>query len=165
MRVGSGKTRGYYCVHNCRSRAHSCGTIYFMQPRFLRMVWFTIIATLLATASHVFFGSVFAIEEDENNIVVIRDLITPSEQLHEISGFVAAPSNCHELSVRIGDFDADTVFLIFEFWEQPYRNDCIRRDIPRAFKTIAFAPASVQFRGLVDEVVVPMRVIREIKKK
>lgn len=124
-----------------------------------RLVVFIVCASLSAFAAHLFFGStIFASAEKDVFNIVLRDVY--HEETHELSGMVIAPSDCHDVSVRTKDFDASTVFIIFETWEQPYRAECKKAETPRAVKIIAFAPELVTFRGLLDNKVVPLTIVR-----
>lgn len=121
-----------------------------------RLFLFTISAVLVAFAAHVFFGSTLAVSANEDiETVVMRS--TYEDGAHHISGMVMVPSDCHDLNVRTKDLDADTLLLIFETWEQPYRTCTGESHEPRAFRVVAFAPEDVGFRAIFDNEWRPVR--------
>ena len=127
----------------------------YMSPR---VVVFMVFAGLTAFSAHLFFGSaIFAAAEKDVFQIILRD--TYREEMHELSGMVLVPSDCHDVSVRTKDFDASMIFIIFETWEQPYR-ECEKAETPRAVRIIAFAPENITFRGLMDNELVPLTIVR-----
>lgn len=114
----------------------------------VRLLMFSLTAILIAFGAHIFFGSTIAASAEEDiKEVVFRT--TYEDGAHHISGMVAVPSECHDLQVRTTDFDPQTVLLVFETWEQPYRT-CEESMVPKAFRVIAFAPEDVAFRAVFD---------------
>lgn len=126
-------------------------------PMLARVLWFAVVACALSFAAQSFFGNVLASETDAAlRSVTIKDVYT--DESHELSGMVMVPSACHDLTVRTKDMDGDTVALIFESWEQPYRN-CAQELTPRAFRIVVFAPEQVKFRAILDNDWVAVRLL------
>jgi hypothetical protein len=124
-----------------------------------RLIVFAVFASLAAFATHLFFGSViFAAAEEETQKIVLRDVY--SDEMHQLSGMVVVPSECHDLSVRVKDFDANVIFLLFETWEQPYLQTCEKAQTPRAVHVSVFAPDTVLFRGMLDNEPIPLTIVR-----
>jgi hypothetical protein len=127
-----------------------------------RISWFAVFATFLAIASHLFFGSVFANTNVGVPEIVIRDTFSDKNKSHDITGRILAPSKCHDLTVRTEDFDADTIVIVVETWEQPYR-ECSNESVPQSFEISFYAPESIKIRTIVDGEFHPTRVLVEEK--
>jgi len=130
-----------------------------MTSSVVRIIWFGIVASMLAIASHFFFGSVFAAGISGSDVVVLQHSYKASENKHELTGMILVPSTCHDLTVRSRDVDANTVALIFETWEKPYAEDCVEEVEPRAFSVVAFAPKEIDFMAVMDGSWLPISVI------
>ena len=122
-----------------------------------RIVWYAVLAACFAFAIHIFFGSVFAASAD-NAIQSILARDDYRDGAHHLTGTVFVPSDCHELSVRTTDVTAKVTALVFETWEQPYRQ-CKDELTPKAFAVVTYAPKNVQFKALLDGSLVPLTVI------
>jgi len=129
----------------------------FSHAALQRIVWLAVVSGLFALSVHLFFGSIIAASADDlARQIVARDIY--KDGAHHFSGMVMVPSQCHELVVRAQDLDANTVVIVFETWEQPYRT-CTQDSVPRAFAIVAFAPRDVEVKALLDGKVVPFRMI------
>lgn len=126
-----------------------------------RLIWPIVICSVFALSVHLYFGNMFEVSADElARQVAVRDIYYPGEGKHEYMGMVMVPSRCHDLSVRSHDFDPDTTILVFETWEQPYR-ECPKDLVPQAFEITVFAPENIEIKALLDGSFVPIRIIRE----
>ena len=129
---------------------------------FLRMLVFVVCATLMAVAAQLYFGSIiFASSKEEVQKIVLRDVY--QKETHELSGMVMVPSDCHDLSVRAREVDADTTALIFETWADPTR-ECEQSATPRAVRSVVFGPADLEFRALLDGEWISLRVVDAANK-
>lgn len=127
-----------------------------------RLLVFAAVSGLFGLSVNLFFGSILAGGGgDEINKIVVKDEFSPAEELHTFSGTVLVPSTCHDLTVRVHDFDADTLILVFESWERPHFLSCKKRDdlTPKSFRAVAFAPGWVEVKALFDGRFVPFRLI------
>ncbi|PIR86452.1 hypothetical protein COU13_00850 [Candidatus Kaiserbacteria bacterium CG10_big_fil_rev_8_21_14_0_10_43_70] len=131
-----------------------------MKATVKRISWFAVFATILAFSSHLFFGSVFASSDSPIKEIVIRDTFNSEKESHDIHGRIFIPSECHDVTVQVRDFDSDTVVIIIETWEQPYR-ECPDTAKLHPFQVSFFAPEKIKIRTLVDEKFYPTRVLVE----
>lgn len=126
----------------------------------VRLGMFFVFSCLVAFAAHLFFGSIiFAQEAEGDAAIVLRDQY--ANEVHDLSGMVMVPSDCHDLTVRAKDVDARVTAIVLETWEQPYRIECSKEPTPRAIHAVAFGPATLEFRGLMDGEWVPLKIVRE----
>jgi len=125
-----------------------------------RVSWIAIFATVIAFSSHLFFGSIFANADAYTPEIVIRDTFDAAKKSHSVHGRVFIPSDCHDVTVEARDFDAETVVIIIETWEQPYR-ECPATSVLYPFEVSFFAPEYIKIRTLVDERFYPTRVLVE----
>ncbi len=129
---------------------------------FVRLLVLSAFATLMAIAAQLYFGSIiFASSKAEAQKIVLRDVY--QKETHELSGIVMVPSDCHDLSVRTREVDADTTALIFETWADPTR-ECGQSAAPRAVRSVVFGPADLEFRALLDGEWIPLRVVNAESK-
>jgi hypothetical protein len=133
-----------------------------MTANIRRISWFAIFATFLAISSHLFFGSIFANTYVPVPEIIIKDKYTSENNSHDIKGRILVPSRCHDLTVRVEDFDADTIVIVMETWQQPYR-ECTNESVSQPFEITFFAPESVKIRTIVDGEFHPTRVLVETK--
>jgi hypothetical protein len=133
-----------------------------MSEMMQRILVYAFLCGLFALSTHIYFGSILTASADEDvNRVIVRDVFDEELGRHTFSGIVLVPTPCHDLTVRTHDFDADTLILVLESWEQPYR-DCTQKDsAPRAFTASAFAPKNIEIKALFDASFIPVRVIYE----
>jgi len=131
-----------------------------MKATVRRISWIAIFATMIAFASHLFFGSIFANANANIPEIVIRDEFDPDKESHDAHGRIFVPSECHDVIVQARDLDTNTVVIIIETWEQPYR-ECPDIPILHPFKVSFFAPEYVKIRTLVNEKFYPTRVLVE----
>jgi hypothetical protein len=125
-----------------------------------RLTLFTVFASLVAFSAHLFFGSViFAAAEQDTFAITLRDVY--ENETHDLSGIIMAPSACHDISVRAKDVDAGMTAIVFETWEQPYRETCEKSPAPRAIHVLAFGPKDLELRGLLDGEWIPLSIVRE----
>lgn len=131
-----------------------------MKATVRRISWIAIFATMIAFGSHLFFGSIFANANANTPEIVIRDVFDARKESHDVQGRVFVPSECHDVTVRARDFDAETVVIIVETWEQPYR-ECPDIPVLYPFEVSFFAPEEIKIRTLVDDTFYPTRVLVE----
>lgn len=123
----------------------------------VRLLMFSIFATLTAVAAELYFGSIiFASAENELQEIVLRDVYR--EEMHELSGMVIVPTDCYDISIRTRDVTARVTAIIFETWEQP-SVVCEKVPTPRAVRASVFGDKELQFRALLDGEWVPLRVV------
>ena len=128
-----------------------------------RLLWFAVVASLIA------FGSLYMIEnfilsrEGGGNKVLVRDVIKPGE--HNLSGMIMVPSMCDWLAVQTSQIEAKTYMLSFKTWREPYR-DCENESVPRSFKATVFGPATgINFLASLDGRPLPISVVPSVYKK
>lgn len=114
----------------------------------VRLAWFGVVAIVVAFAAQTFFGSLLvAAADDDVRAIRVRDQF--KNDMHELSGMVMVPSACHDLTVRTKDIDPQTTALVFETWEQPYR-ECPQELTPKAFRVVVYAPENIIFKAIMD---------------
>jgi len=116
---------------------------------FRRLVWFFIVAAILAYAVFLVGGTI--VQERaiaDTRVVVVRDFLKVGE--HHLSGMVMVPSSCTQLITKAVQISESAFQLKFSTWEEPYTK-CKKEDTPRAFRTIVFAPSvGVEFSATLD---------------
>lgn len=114
-----------------------------------RLVWFFVVASLIAYAIFLAAGSVITAQAiDQTHIANIRDSLDTGT--HTLSGIVMVPSTCSELSVRTEQLATDTFQLVFTTWQEP-SVDCEILDTARPFRAVVFGPATgVRFVATLD---------------
>lgn len=127
----------------------------------LRLGLFFVFACLVAFGAHLFFGSIILAQSlDDSKTITLRDVYYDNE--HDLSGMVMVASSCADLTARAQDIDAHKTAVVFETWEEPV-SDCTRELTPRAVHVIAFGPADLEFRGLLNGELVPLTVVFSVK--
>lgn len=134
------------------------GAMGTMNSATARILSLAVFASLFALAIHLFFGSVLAAQPPLVEELVIRNFYDGEK--HTIRGRVLVPSECHDLDVWTSDLDGDTIAIVLDTWEQPYR-DCAEEPVPKSFEIIAFAPASIDFRGVFNGRLIPVQLVHE----
>lgn len=126
-----------------------------------RMGWFLVIAIAVAYGTYLVCGSVVhAKAAGEYEPVMIKDELGANS--HSLSGMVVVPSSCHDLSLRIEKTSVSAYRLIFTTWHDPVAT-CTSDPIPRAFRTLLFAPAAgVSFTATLDDRALPITVIQHV---
>jgi len=114
-----------------------------------RLVWFFVVAALVAYAIFLAAGTVISREAlDATHIANVRDSLAPGE--HSLAGIVMVPSTCSELSTRTQQLTPTSFELIFTTWQEP-SVPCEMIDTPRPFRAVVFAPAAgIQFTATMD---------------
>lgn len=122
------------------------------------MVWFFIIASVVAYATFLVAGSVVNAQAASiASPVAIRDELGPGS--HHLSGMVMVPASCYQLSVRTDVLSATSYNFTFKTWRDP-AVDCSADEVPRQFHAILFAPAAgVDFFATLDGANLPIEVI------
>ncbi|MDP3646201.1 MAG: hypothetical protein Q8R25_03875 [bacterium] len=116
-----------------------------------RFYWMAVLTCTLAFVIYLLFGSLFIVEQRQP--VIIRDALAKGQ--HTMSGMVMVPTPCDELTVRTGSVSPTVYTLELHTWQDPSLN-CPKNWTPRAFHTIAFAPAlGIQFIVYLDGQTVP----------
>ncbi len=120
-----------------------------------RMLWFFVVASVLAYAVYLVAGSiVHAQESRENQPIIVRDELGPGA--HHLSGMIMVPTPCDQLSVRTEALANFTYVLVFRTWREP-SVICEMNEVPRYFRTVLFAPsAGVTFIATLDGVGFPI---------
>lgn len=122
-----------------------------------RLVWFTIIASIIAYTAYLAAGS-FVEAKAAESPVVVRDNVGPNE--HQLSGMVMVPSSCYELMVRTAQLSRTDFQLIFTTWLDPSITCKHPTEVPREFHAMLFAPAAgVHISALLDDKDIPIAVI------
>ena len=99
---------------------------------FSRMIWFLVVASLVAYATYLVAGNMVNAEASGENIpVIVRDEL--GKGVHHLSGMVMVPSSCDQLSVRVEPRSDITFVLAFRTWREP-STDCILDETPRYFR-------------------------------
>jgi hypothetical protein len=129
-----------------------------MKSNARRISIFAVFSIFLAISSHLFFGSILADANSSLFEIVIKDEFDSEKKAHSVSGKFIAPSKCHDVTVRTQDLNADTVIIIIETWEQPYRK-CNQTSVPGSFEIVFFAPELIKIRTIVDGLLHPTRVL------
>lgn len=114
-----------------------------------RLIWFSILATVIAYASYLAVGSIVNAQAGgASDPVVIRDELRANQ--HSLSGMVVVPTPCDELSVQTQALSQTNFAIVFTTWHEPSVN-CGNAPTPRAFETILFAPAAgITFTATLD---------------
>ena len=125
---------------------------------FSRILWFFVVASLIAYASYLVAGSIVSAQAaGEDTPVVIRDEL--GQGVHHLSGMVMVPSPCDQLSVRVEPSSDTTFVLLFRTWREP-SVDCATDETPRYFRAILFAPSTgVGFTATLDGIGFPVVVL------
>lgn len=120
-----------------------------------RMVWFGVVASLLAYGTYIVIGTTVS-SSSAQTVTVIRDEISRGE--HRMSGIVVVPSTCQQLSVRAEKLSESAYVLVFRTWSDPAL-PCPDTSAPRSFHAVVFAPATgVTFSATLDDKILPIRV-------
>ena len=125
---------------------------------FSRMLWFFVVASLVAYASYLVAGSIVSAQASGEGIpVIVRDEL--GRGVHHLSGMVMVPSPCDQLSVRVEPSSDATFVLLFRTWHEP-SVDCAADETPRYFRAILFAPSTgVGFTATLDGIGFPIVVL------
>ncbi len=131
---------------------------------FSRMVWFFVVASLLAYATYLVVGNIAQAEASGENLpVVIRDEL--GKGVHHVSGMVMVPTPCDQLSVRTEAISNDTFVLVFRTWREP-SVDCTEEETPRYFRALLFAPSTgVAFTATLDGSSLPILVLPALSSR
>ena len=123
-----------------------------------RMLWFFVVASLLAYATYLVAGSiVHAQASREYTPVTVRDEL--GQGVHHLSGMVMVPTRCDDVSVRAEEVSSGTYTLVFRSWREP-STDCPADETPRYFRAVVFAPSvGVQFTASYDGTGFPIVVL------
>jgi hypothetical protein len=126
-----------------------------------RLAWFFIVSSAVAYVVFLVVGAtIHARAIDASRIVTARDVLKANE--HRLSGMVMVQSTCAQLSVRAEQMSPTVYHLEFSTWEAP-SVECEIVDVPRAFQTVVFAPATgVDFVATLDGEELPLVVIPTI---
>ncbi len=129
-----------------------------------RMMWFFVVAIVLAYASYLVAGSiVHAQASGENLPVVVRDELGAG--IHHLSGMVMVATPCDELSVRVEEISRSVYALLFKTWHEP-SVECALDPTPRYFRTVLFAPAAgVEFTATLDGAGFPIVVLPTLPER
>jgi len=121
----------------------------------IRLIWFALAATGISYGSYAFIDN--ALGANSNSAlgpIQVMDHLGPG--VHQLSGMIFVPSNCHDLSVRVENTAPNVYTLEFQTWEEP-SIPCKKDPVPRKFGTTAFAPAvGVRFEAELDGTPVPI---------
>lgn len=125
---------------------------------FSRMLWFLVVASLVAYATYLALGTIVnAQASGENDPVIIRDEL--GQGVHHLSGMLMVPSRCDQLSVRVESASDVQYVLVFRTWRDP-SVDCTEDEIPRYFRAILFAPSTgIGFNATLDGIGFPVVVL------
>ncbi|OGG67506.1 hypothetical protein A3C21_00185 [Candidatus Kaiserbacteria bacterium RIFCSPHIGHO2_02_FULL_59_21] len=132
----------------------------------MRMLWnlvsFTAVAGVAAYIVFLVLGS--AVEAQvvyDANRVVVRDRL--GQRVHNLSGMVMVPSECHALESRAKQIDGANFLIEFRTWEDPSRT-CFSGAAPKQFHLTVFAPSvGVAFQATLDDVPIPLELIPAIE--
>ena len=125
---------------------------------FSRMLWFFVVASLLAYATYLLAGKIVHAEASGENLpVIVRDEL--GQGVHHLSGMIMVPTPCDQLSVRVEPRSNTTFVLVFRTWREP-SVDCNDDETPRYFRAILFAPSTgVGFSATLDSIGFPVVVL------
>lgn len=123
-----------------------------------RMIWFFVVASLVAYATYLVAGNIVnAQASGENAPVIVRDEL--GKGVHHLSGMVMVPTPCDQLSVRVDPISATQYALVFHTWREP-SVDCKMDETPRYFRAILFAPSTgIGFTATLDGIGFPIIVL------
>ena len=122
----------------------------------LRMFWLGLLLCAFSYVSFLALGSIVEAQAYGASATVIRDELGPDE--HLLSGMVTVAS-CDELSVQTAQVSSTTYSLMFQTWQDPSVS-CTPDQVPRAFRTVVFAPSmGVQFISTLNGVDFPIAVL------
>lgn len=123
-----------------------------------RMLWFFVVASLIAYATYLVAGSIVSAEASgENTPVIVRDEL--GKGVHHLSGMVMVPTACDQLSVRVEPASPLQYVLVFRTWREP-SVDCTEDEVPRYFRAIHFAPSTgIGFIATLDGIGLPIVVL------
>jgi len=123
-----------------------------------RLVWFTIVACLIAFMVLTVMGRlVFARAAGEDDPILVRDELTHGA--HHLSGMVMVPSSCDELTLDVQEISSAMYEITFSTWQEP-SVPCDGSRTPRAFRDVLFAPAAdALFTATLDGVALPILVL------
>mgnify|MGYP001608515362 FL=1 len=119
------------------------------------------VAAFSAFSAHLYFGSLLIAQAEtaiDQNLVLVDHYANGQ---HELSGIAMVPTDCHEIAVRVEESSGRTVSLLFEVWQQSPKSLCEDRHAPRAVRSIVQAPEDIEFRALVNDIPVSLRVVRQ----
>lgn len=106
-----------------------------------RLLWFFIIACVVAYACLVVIGNALADEVDAvSRTVLARDTLTPGA--HHLAGMIMVDKTCTQVSLKARQTDTHSYLLEFTTWDDPAASECVHEEVPRPFRTIVFAPAT-----------------------
>jgi hypothetical protein len=129
-----------------------------MDGVFVRILWFGIIATASAYIVYLTFGGIFEVKDKQ--VVKLRDDMRAGQ--HVLTGIVMVSSPCDELSAQTVALSPTVYAINLHTWYDPSVK-CEKKDTPRNFRTIAFAPAyGVQFVVFLDGELLPFDLISVI---
>ena len=125
---------------------------------FSRMLWFFVVASLLAYATYLLAGKIVHAEASGENLpVIVRDEL--GKGVHHLSGMLMVPTPCDQLSVRIEPASSLQYVLVFRTWREP-SVDCTEDEVPRYFRAILFAPSTgIGFNATLDGIGFPIVVL------
>ncbi len=125
-----------------------------------RLLWFICLGACLALGAHLFFASYLTADAQASNYSLsVHDRY--ANGVHSISGMYTVPSECHDLFVRAQDINGSMTALVFETWEQPYR-DCKHEPTPRAFQVQVFGSSALEFRAIANNNWIPIRIAQAL---
>lgn len=125
---------------------------------FSRMLWFFVVASLIAYALHLVAGNIVSAQASGENVpVIVRDEL--GKGVHHLSGMLMVPTPCDQLSVRVEPASALQYVLVFRTWREP-SVDCTEEEVPRYFRAILFAPSTgIGFNATLDGIGFPIVVL------
>lgn len=123
-----------------------------------RMLWFFVVASLIAYALYLVAGNIVSAQASGEHIpVVVRDEL--GQGVHHLSGMLMVPTPCDQLSVRVEPSSDTTFVLVFRTWREP-SVDCAMDKTPRYFRAILFAPSTgIGFTATLDTIGFPILVL------
>ncbi len=131
---------------------------------FSRMIWFFVVASLLAYAAYLLAGKIVHAEASGENLpTIVRDEL--GKGVHHLSGMIMVPTPCDQLSVRVEPRSNTAFVLVFRTWREP-SVDCKMEEAPRYFRAIFFAPSTgVGFSATLDGIGFPITVLPALSSR
>lgn len=125
------------------------------------ILWAALVIALIAYASFLFFGSIFAsAAENSLKTVLVRDTLM-GDGSHRLSGMVMVASACDEISSTPKKVAEGEYQLLFNTWREPY-TDCTSELTPRAFHIILFVNNHAHYTAVLDGVSLPTVVLSSV---
>ena len=112
-----------------------------MGERVRQLVWFCVVASVVAYSTYLFVGSATnTADPNSSQTVTVHDAIEPG--VHRLYGLVMVPSPCDQVSVRAETGDAQMYVLVFQTWHVEAAATCPPEATPREFNAVVEAPAA-----------------------